>query len=679
MKPIILRTAVLTILAVLGLIAIAQAQRSGESAAPAASPVSAAASAGQGVPVVDSGAADAASAAPAAARPQINPFSIAPRGAVPAAAAQPGAGTASGPLPVSAPATAQPSAAAFSVAAAPASGVSKSEPRAEPVPTAAPNPAVMETTSRAAPSAAATAGSPPVGAEVGDRYRRAPAPAAEPATLPTDSAAPMQRLGRQSTSEAPASAAASREGQAQPGKKQLDGPQAPHLIIQKFAPPEVQVGKPATFKVSVANSGQVAAHGVEVRDLLPRGTQLLATKPTASRGAGGEVVWDLGTLKPGDEVSVEMQVMPVAEGEIGSVATVRFNADASARTTSTRPQLQVKVAAAPKVMIGDELMLTITVSNPGTGVATGVVLEERIPPGLQHPAGAELAYEIGALRPGESRQLQLPLAAVRPGPITNVLIAKGEGSLKVEERTQLEVVAPQLDVAMEGPKRRYLEREATYTVSVSNPGTASARQVELVAYLPRGLKFVSANNAGHYEAATQTVHWLLEELPARDSDKVELVTLPIEPGPQKLRLAGKAEKGLTVEREQPVIVEGIAAVLFEVSDVKDPIEVGGETLYEIRVVNQGSKEANNVRITVLVPPGMKAVAAEGPARSTLAANQVQFESLAKLAPKAETAYRVRVQGLQAGDQRVRVQLLTDEMQPNEPVTKEESTRVYRDE
>ncbi len=59
--------------------------------------------------------------------------------------------------------------------------------------------------------------------------------------------------------------------------------------------------------------------------------------------------------------------------------------------------------------------MSIVVSNPGTGVATGVVLEEHIPAGLQHPAGAELEYEVGDLRPGESKKLDLPMAAVTPG------------------------------------------------------------------------------------------------------------------------------------------------------------------------------------------------------------------------------------------------------------------------
>ena len=45
---------------------------------------------------------------------------------------------------------------------------------------------------------------------------------------------------------------------------------------------------------------------------------------------------------------------------------------------------------------------------------------------------------------------------------------------------------PSWTLALNGPKRRYLEREATYQLSVANPGTAPAKHVELVAYLPRG-------------------------------------------------------------------------------------------------------------------------------------------------------------------------------------------------
>ena len=526
--------------------------------------------------------------------------------------------------------------------------------------------------SEAPPAAPPAAGAAPVRREPGLFH---PDPQSPSQSIRTPPAAAPNRGAPSPVATAPE--AGQSEGGGKPGGKDLEGPQTPQLVLQKIAPTEVQVGKPATFQIKVKNSGQATANNVEVRDEVPRGARFLDATPKAARGVRGELVWSLGTMRPGAEATVEVQILPTSEGEIGSVASVAFSAEASARTTATKPELVIKSAAPPKVLIGEGVVLTIQISNPGTGVAQKVFLEERVPPGLQHAAGPELEYDIGDLKPGESRQLELKLTAAQAGMVTNVLAARAEGNLRTEERTEIEILAPQLDIATEGPKRRFLEREATYTFSISNPGTASAKQVELVAQLPAGLKFVAANNAGHYQEATRSVHWTLEELPSRESGSVTLTTVPVEVGQQTLRIRGSAERGLSVEREHPVVIEGMAAILFEVVDTNDPVEVGGETTYEIRVVNQGSKAATNVRISAVLPAEMRAVAAEGPTRHAVDGSKIVFEPLAQLAPKADTTYRLRVQGIKPGDQRVRVQLVTDEMR--DPVTKEESTRVYSDE
>ena len=108
------------------------------------------------------------------------------------------------------------------------------------------------------------------------------------------------------------------------------------------------------------------------------------------------------------------------------------------------------------MLLGDETLLTFTVSNPGSGKATGVVLAEHIPAGLKHPGGSELEYTVGDLKPGESRQLQLRLKAVQAGTIANVITARADANLRAQHRFNLEVISPQLDVALAGPKRRYL-------------------------------------------------------------------------------------------------------------------------------------------------------------------------------------------------------------------------------
>lgn len=506
-----------------------------------------------------------------------------------------------------------------------------------------------------------------------------PLPSAAPASIGSPPAAPFAAApaplsGSSTRGSVAASGPPSSTGTGKPGPAEQDGPQSPMLTIEKIAPPEVQIGKPATLQVIVRNEGRVTAEDVEVRDQIPAGTQLASTKPQAAAGTRGEVVWSLGALAPGNEAVLELTVIPTAEGELGSVATVRFGAAASVRTVCTRPELAVEVVANSEALVGDTLVLRITVQNRGTGLAGNVLLTETMPAQFTHEAGGELEYPIGDLKPGESRTLELALEATRAGEGTNLLTAEGDGGLVAEARTPLAVLAPALAVNLEGPKRRFLDRQATYRVTIMNPGTAPAQEVELVTYLPRGMQFVEANNSGQYDAAGHAVHWLLEELPPQEQGTVTITAIPVEAGEQRLRIETKAMRGAEASVEEAILVEGIASLVFQVVDVADPIGVGEETSYEVVVSNQGSKESTNVQITAVLPPELTAVSAEGPTRFDVVGQQVRFEPLPRLAARQETTYRIVVAGAQPGDARFRVQLLSDDMRT--PVTKEESTRVY---
>lgn len=465
------------------------------------------------------------------------------------------------------------------------------------------------------------------------------------------------------------------EGTGRPGERGLEGAQSPTLAIQKLGPAEIQVGKKCTFAVRVKNVGQRTAHGVAIHDQIPQGTKLVGTAPRASV-AGADVAWDLGTLSAGEERLVEMELIPTEEGELGSVATVTFAAQASARARCTRPQLALRLAASPRVMIGERQIVQVEVSNPGTGDATGVMILENVPAAVTHEAGPSLEYEIGTLRAGQSKTIDLVLTAAQAGTVQNVMVARADANLEVQAACEFEILAPGLKLSVDGPQMRYLERPAKYTVSVENPGTAAAHDVQLVSHLPKGLKFVSANNLGEYDAATHSVYWSLAELPANERGAVELVALPVEAGDHAIKTSTEAAQGLKDEAETRVRVEGLAALTVEVSDLEDLIEVGGKTTYEIRVINQGSKAATNVQIAAALTPGMRVLAAEGEARHTVQGSQVTFSPLAQLPPRGESVFRVTVQATGPGDQRLRVQVAADDLQ--QPIAEEESTRVYAD-
>jgi uncharacterized repeat protein (TIGR01451 family) len=467
-------------------------------------------------------------------------------------------------------------------------------------------------------------------------------------------------------------------GTGRPGERILEGVQTPALTLQKLAPPEIQVGKKAMFQIRVQNNSQRAAHNVMITDEVPLGTQLVGTAPKAAV-TGAQIAWDLGTLSVGEERIVEMELLPTEEGELGSVATVTFAAQASAKARSTRPQLALRLSANPRVMIGEQQIVQIEVTNPGTGDATGVMLLESIPEGVSHEAGPALEFEIGTLAAGQTKHIDLLLQAEKAGIVDNLMTARADANLQVQANCQFEVIAPALEVKVEGPTKRILERPATYTVSVDNPGTATAREVQLVTQLPKGLQFVSANNLGEYDATTHSVYWSLAELPANGSGAVELTALAVEPGDHTLQVATRAQQGLEDRAETHVTVEGIVALSFEVQDVQDAIGVGEETIYEVRIVNQGTKAATNVQIVAVMPTGggLRAQPAQGESRYTIQGDRVVFAPLAQLAPKAEAKFRFGVQGLRAGDQRVTLQVVTDEVR--EPIVEVESTQVYADE
>lgn len=465
------------------------------------------------------------------------------------------------------------------------------------------------------------------------------------------------------------------EGTGKPGEKALEGVQQPTLVLQKFAPGEIQVGKPAKFVMQVRNAGVQAADNVVVQDEIPAGTQLISTSPSATN-EGGRIVWQLGKLSPGEDRTVEMQVMPKAEGDIGSVATVTYSAQASVKTHCTMPQLAIRMTAPSEVMIGNQEHVKIEIRNPGSGDATGVMLFENVPPNVKHVAGPALEFEIGTLRAGETRELDLVLTAEKAGKVTNVLTARAQGNLQVQQQVEFEVIAPALAVAVQGPERRYLERPATYEVSVQNPGTAPAHDVQIVTKLPKGMRFVKANNKGEYDAATHAVYWSLAELPKGEKGTVELTTMPVETGQQTLQVESRAQQGLADKTQRDVLIEGLAAIKFDVRSLQDPVEVNGETGYEIRVSNQGTKAATNLQVAAELPAGLKLTSAEGETQHRIDQNRIIFEPLQQLAPKADTVYKIHAQATQAGDQRIVVEVKSDDL--TQPLRSEQSTRVFGD-
>ncbi|MBR5415072.1 MAG: DUF11 domain-containing protein [Thermoguttaceae bacterium] len=460
---------------------------------------------------------------------------------------------------------------------------------------------------------------------------------------------------------------------AKPGSIELEGPQTAQLVIVKEIPEEISFGAESFYRIHIKNAGGSIARGVVVRDAVPEGTRFINSQPTASL-SGAEMTWPPFDMKPNEERVFECRFVPETEGVIGSTATVSFAAEASGKTTCTRPQLRLLVSAPARATLGDVVKFDISITNTGTGTAKGVTLLENVPDGLRHPSGRMLNNVIGDIKPGETKQLALSLHTAAPGVISNVMSVSTESGLSEETTTELTVDAPELSLEISGSKNRYLQREAVYRLKVWNPGSAPAKGVKLTAELPKEMEFVRTNNEGVYQESTHSVHWELVELPEKTAPgEIELVLKPQMIGAGKLVFRGEDSQQLSASTEQEVVIDGMTALGYKIEPASDSVETGGEAVFNIVLSNKGTKEATDVQMQIGLAPGMEVVNMEGPTRYTQQGNALVFAPISKIGAREETTYKLTVKCSVQGDQRLSVQVGADGIQP---LMKEESILVY---
>jgi uncharacterized repeat protein (TIGR01451 family) len=327
-------------------------------------------------------------------------------------------------------------------------------------------------------------------------------------------------------------------------------------------------------------------------------------------------------------------------------------------------------------MVGDAATFVLTVNNPGDGPADQVRIHAELSEGLEHVRGKKVDFEIGNLAAGESRSVQLICATKMGGLQYCDAVAEAEGDLRSQDKATVNVIMPRVELAINGPKIKYLGRKAQYKITVTNPGDASATNVSVHDVVPAGFKFVAASDGGRHDFSTRTVTWFLGELGPAQTKEVNLECEAVNPGEWHHKATAQAARGLRDEKECMTRVEGLSAILLEVVDTEDPIEVGADTSYEIRITNTGSKTETDIKVACVIPDQMQFKGAQGPARYQEHGKELIFDPIAKLAPRADAIFRVTVKGIAPGNVRFKTQITSTNL--TEPVIEMEATRIYDD-
>lgn len=453
------------------------------------------------------------------------------------------------------------------------------------------------------------------------------------------------------------------------------GRQDPSVSLEWIGPASLRLGQPANYQLVVKNTSGAPVHGVVIRNRVPGGVAIKAAEPRAG-GEGAVMQWELGTLQAGQERRIQLQLVPEKKGDLDCQATVTFTGSSTARLKVREPKLALKATLPDKVMVGEPATVTLVISNPGDGPVEGVKVKTALPEGLEHARGKNVEFELGTLAPNENRSVQLVCTTTAGGAQKCEAVASADGGLTARDAAQVEVMLPKLDVSVNGPKLRYLDRQATYVLQVTNTGSAPVQNVTISDLLPPGFKFVSATAGGRHDLASKSVTWYVGDLTPGQAREVSLTAMASQAGEQKHKVTAAAARGLKSEAEVVTRVEGLSALLMELVDLDDPLEVGAETSYEIRVTNTGSKTETNLQLVCTLPDKMEFRGAKSGAgtKYRVQGKEVIFDPLPKLAPRADVVFRVMVRGAAPGDLRFRARITADGL--SDPVLKEESTKVY---
>ena len=446
------------------------------------------------------------------------------------------------------------------------------------------------------------------------------------------------------------------------------------VTVSWSTPKEVNRGETIACDLQVTNAGELPAMAVEVHVKLPDNVVLSDADQTPDVD-GRLLTWHVGRLAAHETKTFRLGLQSNAEGDLAPMAAVTFTHAATAKIQVNNPKLSVVIEGPAQTVVAQPATYHVHVSNPGTGHVRNVVLQTRLDGQLLHAQNPNAEYAVGTLGPGESRLLELPLTALEPGSGAIAVLASATGSLRASDEHSLEAVRPTVKAKLDGPKRRFVGRPAVYTLTVHNPTPAPASNVQLFGGVPSGFRFVQASHGGSYDEGQGLVAWFVGRLEPQESREVTFELETSTPGNHQVVAAVRADAGIDEQLTAQTEVEGLASVVLEVADIDDPVEASGQTAYQIRVSNRGSKAASGVQVAAIIPAEMEALRIGGPAEGTITDDRIVF---ATSSTRSGRNPNVRSSGAMPSGRKCRFRafLRTDE-QP-EPIQQDEVTRVYQD-
>ena len=445
------------------------------------------------------------------------------------------------------------------------------------------------------------------------------------------------------------------------------------LMLHKVIPAEVRRGAEFGFEYHITNITTSTLQNVTVFLENTSNLELLSSSPASTRSNIDDTTWELGELGPCETVVIKAQARAGEVGMASSCALVTYNNTMCATTNVVDPDLTIAKTATPRVLRCDPVTLTYEVCNPGSGVAPGVVIRDSLPSGMTVNGSRNVEIPVGDLAAGECTTREVVAMVSGTGDFCSPASATSTDGLSASSGEPCTtVVAPQLEIACNSRDTQYINRSADYEFTVSNSGNGVAANTVVNISLPAGAQFVSGSNGAM--PTGNTVAFQVGDLRPGASETVSVKLSSSNAGDFRVGATASGNCAEPVSTQCETNFRGIPAILLEVVDLVDPVEVGQTTTYRITVTNQGTAADKNIRITCVLPPEQEFVSLTGTTGNSMSGKTVTLNPVASLAPGAKASWDLVVRAIGEDDVRFAVEMISDTFE--RPVRETESTNLY---
>ena len=451
-------------------------------------------------------------------------------------------------------------------------------------------------------------------------------------------------------------------------------PECGIVQLDKTIPNEVGLNRTFNYTIKISNLTETKLTDIIITEHLPDNFKYMSANPAAKQ-EDKKLIWDIPSLGPKARKQFTVSGVATYTEPLKYCTTIITPViPACAVIQVIQPELKLSKTAPAKVLLCDLIPVRFVVTNAGTGSIQNVKIVDNLPAGLRTTDGkSELVFDAGTLGAGQSRQFTAELRATQTGTFVSSALASSTTGLRVESAaTTTTVGMPILTISKTGPERLYIGRPAAYEITITNRSDVSAKNTIMEDTIPNGVTGVKAT-AGAKLSGSKLI-WEFGTLEPNASKNVRVTYTPTHAGTLINNATVTAYCAEAVTATMRTIVTGIPAMSLEVVDVEDPVRIGSRATYVIRVENQGSAPATNIRIACILENNVQYLSSAGATAGSKEGSTVRFFPLGSLAPKATAAWRVVVEAVRPGDVRFKVIMNADQL--TRPVEETESTHIY---